>query len=107
MWRGVLLAQFAAMAVRKSEQVLVFPGTVLARGVTMILARIAGLAVLLMTLMPFSVPAQELRPRSILLFDQSEQRGPFYYQVLSGLRSAENHTTGGAVFRLTPPLTAH
>jgi signal transduction histidine kinase len=62
------------------------------------LARIAGLAVLLMTLMPFWVSAQELRPRSILVLDQAEVVGPFYYQIFSELRSvvaadARGHTT--------------
>jgi signal transduction histidine kinase len=40
----------------------------------------------------------ELRPRSILVLDQSEARGPFYYQLFSGLREvvtkdARPHTT--------------
>jgi signal transduction histidine kinase len=40
----------------------------------------------------------ELRPRSILVLDQSEVRGPFYYQLFSGLREvvtkdARPHTT--------------
>jgi signal transduction histidine kinase len=40
----------------------------------------------------------ELRPRSILVLDQSELRGPFYYQLFSGLREvvskeARSHTT--------------
>jgi len=34
--------------------------------------------------------AQEVRPRSILVLDQSDMRGPFYYQVFSGLRSVVN-----------------
>jgi signal transduction histidine kinase len=42
--------------------------------------------------------AAELRPRSILVLDQSELRGPFYYQLFSGLREvvskeATSHTT--------------
>jgi signal transduction histidine kinase len=40
----------------------------------------------------------ETRPRSILVLDQSELRGPFYYQLFSGLREvvtreARSHTT--------------
>ena len=40
----------------------------------------------------------ELRPRSILVLDQSELRGPFYYQLFSGLsdviaRDSGSHTT--------------
>src|SRR5712664_1647765 len=40
----------------------------------------------------------ELRPRSILVLDQSEARGPFYYQLFSGLyevvsKEARSHTT--------------
>ena len=40
----------------------------------------------------------ELRPRSILVLDQSEARGPFYYQLFSGFREAvtkdaKPHTT--------------
>src|SRR6476646_9064923 len=41
-------------------------------------------------LVPAQVTAQEVRPRSILMLDQSDMRGPFYYQVFSGLRSAVN-----------------
>ncbi|WP_249144041.1 ABC transporter substrate binding protein [Bradyrhizobium lablabi] len=29
-----------------------------------------------------------MRPRSVLVLDQSDRRGPFYYQVFSGLRAA-------------------
>jgi signal transduction histidine kinase len=39
-------------------------------------------------LTPIQVTAQEARPRSILVLDQSDMRGPFYHQVFSGLRSA-------------------
>ena len=40
----------------------------------------------------------DLRPRSILVLDQSELRGPFYYQLFSGLREvvtkeSRSHTT--------------
>jgi signal transduction histidine kinase len=39
-------------------------------------------------LTPLEVTAQEGRPRSILVLDQSDLRGPFYYSAFSGLRSA-------------------
>ena len=39
-------------------------------------------------LTPLEVTAQEGRPRSILVLDQSDLRGPFYHSVFSGLRSA-------------------
>ena len=39
-------------------------------------------------LTPLQVTAQEGRSRSILVLDQSDLRGPFYYSVFSGLRSA-------------------
>jgi len=50
------------------------------------------------TLTPACLSAQELRPRSILVLDQSDLRGPFYYQVFSGLRAVvaadtHEHTT--------------
>ena len=38
-------------------------------------------------LTPLPVTAQEGRSRSILVLDQSDLRGPFYYAVFSGLRS--------------------
>jgi signal transduction histidine kinase len=34
--------------------------------------------------------AAELRPRSILVLDQSEPRGPFYFQIFTGLRGELN-----------------
>ena len=52
---------------------------------------ITRLSVLLVSvvglLTPIQVIAQETRARSILVPDQSDMRGPFYYQVFSGLRS--------------------
>jgi signal transduction histidine kinase len=45
---------------------------------------IAGLLVLLA---PMSLSAQERRPQSVLVLDQSDLRGPFYYQLSSGLRT--------------------
>jgi signal transduction histidine kinase len=38
-------------------------------------------------LTPLQVAAEERRSRSILVLDQSDLRGPFYYSVFSGLRS--------------------
>jgi signal transduction histidine kinase len=50
--------------------------------------RIRELVVLLVvTLAPAGVSAQESRARSILVIDQSDLRGPFYYRIFSGLRA--------------------
>jgi signal transduction histidine kinase len=63
------------------------------------IVRVAGLILCLTALLaPVHLPAAEMRARSILVLDQSEARGPFYYQVFSGLRSvltanAQTHTT--------------
>jgi signal transduction histidine kinase len=63
------------------------------------IVRITGLILCLTAfLVPVDLPAAEMRARSILVLDQSEARGPFYYQVFSGLRSAvaadtQSHTT--------------
>jgi len=38
-------------------------------------------------LVPEVLQAQEARPRSMLVLDQSETRGPFYYDIFSALRS--------------------
>jgi C4-dicarboxylate-specific signal transduction histidine kinase len=46
---------------------------------------IVGLVALLA---PICVSAQEVRPRSVLVLDQSDLRGPFYYQLWTGLRGA-------------------
>lgn len=43
-----------------------------------------------MLLVPVHVTAAELRPRSILVLDQSDLRGSFYYEVFSALRDAVN-----------------
>lgn len=53
---------------------------------------------LLALLMPIQATADEARARSILIFDQSETRGPFYYQIFQSLRAtvnadARSHTT--------------
>lgn len=42
---------------------------------------------LLFLLAAASAPAQERRPQSVLVLDQSDLRGPFYYELTSGLRS--------------------
>jgi signal transduction histidine kinase/ABC-type uncharacterized transport system substrate-binding protein len=43
--------------------------------------------VVAMVAAPAYLSAQEVRPRSILVLDQSDLRGPFYYQIFSGLRT--------------------
>jgi signal transduction histidine kinase len=53
---------------------------------------------LVMLLTPVDLAAAELRPRSILVLDQSDLRGPFYYQAFSALRAEisadpESHVT--------------
>jgi signal transduction histidine kinase len=64
------------------------------------LIRIRELIVLVVAMVaaPACLSAQEGRPRSILVLDQSDLRGPFYYQIFSGLRTvvandAPAHTT--------------
>ena len=58
------------------------------------IGRITGLILCLTALLnPAHLPAVEMRARSILVLDQSETRGPFYYQIFSGLRSAVNADT--------------
>jgi signal transduction histidine kinase len=44
---------------------------------------VVGLAALLA---PISLSAQERRPQAVLVLDQSDLRGPFYYQLAAGLR---------------------
>ena len=61
--------------------------------------RITGLIVCLTAvLVSVHLPAAEMGARSILVLDQSESRGPFYYQIFTGLCSVVNadsrfHTT--------------
>jgi signal transduction histidine kinase len=68
-------------------------GSILMRG------SIIRLAVALTVLWAFTCCAgAEVRPRSILVLDQSELRGPFYYQLFSGLgevvsKETRSHTT--------------
>lgn len=58
------------------------------------IGRITGLILcLIAVLVPVRLPVTEMRARSILVLDQSESRGPFYYQIFSGLRSAVNADT--------------
>jgi hypothetical protein len=58
------------------------------------IVRITGLILCLTALlMLVHLPAAEMRPPSILVLDQSEARGPFYYQIFSGLRSSVNADT--------------
>src|SRR5882672_2391826 len=55
------------------------------------ITRLSALLVSVVALLtPIQVIAQETRARSILVLDQSDMRGPFYYQVFSGLRSVVN-----------------
>jgi signal transduction histidine kinase len=55
--------------------------------------RIAALIFCSIVLVPVRVPAAELRAQSILVLDQSEARGPFYYQIFASLRSTVNADT--------------
>jgi hypothetical protein len=55
------------------------------------ITRLSALLVSVVALLtPIQVIAQETRSRSILVLDQSDMRGPFYYHVFSGLRSVVN-----------------
>ena len=51
-------------------------------------------------LVPGVLLAQEARPRSMLVLDQSESRGPFYYDIFSALRST-------VLAHLGPPITIY
>src|SRR5205823_3240854 len=57
---------------------------------TIVVALIACLA-------PGPLLAAQPAPRSILVFDQSDTRGPFYSQIFSGLRSTVNANAGAGV----------
>ncbi|HEY2529740.1 MAG TPA: sensor histidine kinase [Xanthobacteraceae bacterium] len=52
---------------------------------------------LIACLSPISSPAGEARPRSVLVLDQSDVRGPFYYEVFSSLRSIVTAEAGAPV----------
>jgi signal transduction histidine kinase len=59
--------------------------------VIVMLSRAGGLIVLFAALLaPGSLPAGEVRPRSILVIDQSDLHGPLSYEVFSSLRDAVN-----------------
>jgi signal transduction histidine kinase len=64
----------------------------LGRDPRVMILRIIGLIVCL-TAVPVHLPAAEMRARSILVLDQSESRGPFYYQIFEGLCSVVNADT--------------
>ena len=50
--------------------------------------RLSGLIILLAALLsPVGLRAQEMRPHSILVLDQSDRRGPFYFQLFAALRA--------------------
>jgi signal transduction histidine kinase len=60
--------------------------------------RIIGLILCLTpVLVPVRLPAAGMRARSILVLDQSESRGPFFYQIFSGLRAAVNANAGSHI----------
>jgi hypothetical protein len=62
--------------------------------------RIRTLIVWVLALLaPAELSAADLPPRLILNFDQSDLRGPFYYQIFSALRS-EAGADSGAHFTL-------
>jgi signal transduction histidine kinase len=52
---------------------------------------------LIACLSPISLLAGEARPRSMLVLDQSDVRGPFYYEVFSALRSIVAAEAGAPV----------
>lgn len=63
-------------------------------GRRVMVVRIAGLILCLTALLTsMRLPAAEMRAQSILVLDQAEARGPFYYQIFSSLRSAVNADT--------------
>src|SRR5438270_12388449 len=66
--------------------------------------RISALLVGVALLTPFQATAQATRSRSILVLDQADMRGPFYYQVFSGLRSVVNADSQSRVTLYTESL---
>jgi signal transduction histidine kinase len=67
--------------------------------------RISALLVSVVALlMPIQATAQETRPRSVLVLDQADMRGPFYYQVFSGFRSVVNADSQSRVTLYTESL---
>ena len=64
----------------------------------MIADRICGLMLCLgLLLSPMDLQAQEIRARSILVLDQSEPRGPFYFQIFSSIRAEVDADTHGHI----------
>lgn len=65
-------------------------------GRSMLLRRwvIAGL---IACLVPAAAPAEESRPRSMLVLDDANVRSPFYYEVFSRLRAVVNASAGPPV----------
>jgi signal transduction histidine kinase len=76
-----------------------YPWVKFSRGPTVMSIRVSALLIgLIVLLAPVQATADEARPRAILVFDQSETRGPFYYQIFQSLREAvtanqDTHTT--------------
>ena len=67
--------------------------------------RISALLVSVVALLtPIRATAQEARPRSVLVLDQADMRGPFYYQVFSGFRSVVNADSQSRVTLYTESL---
>src|ERR1700688_5001613 len=67
--------------------------------------RISALLVSVVALLtPIQATAQETRPRSVLVLDQADMRGPFYYQVFSGFRSVVNADSQSRITLYTESL---
>src|SRR5215831_8336771 len=67
-------------------------------GVMIRTIRLKGLIVGLVALLaPACLSAQETRPHSVLVLDQSDLRGPFYFELWSGLRGELNTPAGERV----------
>lgn len=58
---------------------------------------VRGLIFALLVLAPTHLSAQERRPFSVLVLDQSDLRGPFYYQLSAGLRGVLGGKAGARV----------
>src|SRR5262245_31200534 len=56
---------------------------------------VRGLIFGLLLLAPACLSAEERRPLSVLVLDQSDLRGPFYYQLSAGLRGGLGGTGAG------------
>src|SRR3984893_2132838 len=70
----------------------------------MVIRIIALLVSVVALLTPIQATAQETRPRSVLVLDQADMRGPFYYQVFSGLRSVVNADSQSRITLYTESL---